>query len=211
MKTYQMHVSKKEAGEYKPVGVVVVPMFALNEFGITCATELDAEQRAAAVKALEISAEDDDGLDYYADARIQFVYDAVVSATKADARNKLVSGSSALKPGNKIADTVEELIAKAERSGAALALNREFLTSFSAYLAAKSGKSAVVQALYNGMTKVRATITLSSQARKDGLLAQLEGYIGQATTEDVAKFSNIITTLGDLCSSAEAIGDDEVL
>jgi len=217
MKQFNMVVSKKvinpttKEGEYQEVGKVAVPVFSLSEFGISSPQHLNDAERLAAITAAGIKAEDDEGLDYYNDPRVQYVYDAVVAATKADARNKLISGTANIKAGNKIADTVEELIAKAERSGAALALNREFLASFAAYLAAKSGKSAVVQALYNSMTKTRQSITMASQARKDGLLAQLTAYAVQCSTEDAAKYNNILTTLAELCESAEAISEDEVL
>lgn len=212
-----MVVSKKvvnpvtKEGEYREVGKVAIPVFSLAEFGLATPAALTDTQRAEAIKAPGIDADNDDGLDMYADASVQFVYDAVVAATKADARNKLVSGTANLKAGNTIAQTVAELIAKAERSGAALALNRDFLTSFSTYLAAQSGKSAAVQAIYNGMVKVRASITLSTEARKQGLIHQLEQYINHATVEDAAKYTNIINTLGDLCQADVALVDDSEL
>lgn len=210
MNIYKMEVNKKvinpvtKEGEYQKIGTVEIPVFSLSEFDVP-ATPLTGAERAAALTAAGVTAEADDGLDVFSNPKIQFVYDAMVAATKADARNKLVQGSVTLKAGNKIASTVEELIAKAERSGAALALAREFLTSFAAYLSTKSGKSATVQALYNSMVKVRQSITLSSQARKDGLMNQLEGYTAQASTEDVGKFQNIIATLGDLCTDADVV------
>lgn len=215
MNIYKMSVSKKvvnpvtKEGEYQEIGVVNVPIFSLREFDLS-APELTGDARAAQLATLGISAEDDDGLDLFDNPKIQYVYDALVAATKADARNKLVGGSVNLKPGNTIAQTVDELIAKAERSGAALALAREFLSSFSTYLATKSGKSASVQALYNGMVKVRQSITLSSQARKDGLLAQLEAYTEQASVEEITKYVNILAAIGELCSSTMVISDSDL-
>jgi hypothetical protein len=194
MKQFNMVVSKKEGGEYKEVGKVVVPMFDLIEFGLEVTESGVAE----------------DGLSTYSDERVQFVYDAVCAATKADARNKLVSGSATLKAGNKIADSVAELIAKAERSGAALAINREFITSFTAYLAQKSAKSAAVQALYAGMVKNRQSIALSTEARRNGLLAQVESYTEQATAEEAEKFANILTAIAEACSGATEVDDSDL-
>lgn len=194
MKHFEMVVSKKENNEYKEVGKVLVPVFDLAEFGLT----------------VDASGVSDDGLDTYSDERVQFVYDAVVAATKADARNKLVSGTANLKPGNKIADTVAELIAKAERSGAALAVNRDFLASFAAYLSGKSGKSSQVQALYNGMVKNRQSIAISTEARRHGLLAQVEAYTEQATQEEATKYANILTAIAELCSGTVELDDSEL-
>lgn len=194
MKQFKMVVSKKEGGEYKAVGEVFVPMFDLSEFGLEVSDNGVAE----------------DGLLTYSDERIQFVYDAVCAATKADARNKLVSGSATLKAGNKIADSVAELIAKAERSGAALAINREFITSFTLYLTQKSAKSANVQALYAGMVKNRQSIALSTEARRNGLLAQVEAYTEQATAEEAEKFANILTTIAEACTGATEVDDSDL-
>lgn len=194
MKQFKMVVSKKENNEYKAVGEVLVPCFDLSEFGVE----------------VEPTGTDEQGLLTYSDERVQFVYDAVVAATKADARNKLVSGSATLKAGNKIADTVAELIAKAERSGAALAINREFITSFTSYLAGKSGKTAAVQALYSGMVKNRASIAISTEARRNGLLSQIEAYTDQATAAEAEKYTNILSAIADACSGAEQVEDSDL-
>lgn len=197
--TFMMEVSKKgklangETG-YIPVGKVPVPLFSLVSFGLPVeATGFDADNQHV-----------------YADPRHQYVYDAIVMATKADARNKLAPSSTDLKPGCVIAQTVDDLIAKAERSGAALALNREFLADFAAYLKAKSGKTEGVQALYNGMVKTRASITLSSEARRNGLQAQLGLFLDQLEEVKQAKYVNILTTLDELCRGEVALDDSDL-
>lgn len=190
-----MKVSKKVDGEYQEVGAVDVPVFSLVDFGIN-------------IEPTE--AKDDDGLPLYEDKKVQYVFDSLLAATKADARNKLVSGTANLKAGAKIASTVEELIAKAERSGAALQLNRDFLASFASYLKSASGKSEAVQALYNSMVKTRASIALSSEARRQGLLAQIEAYTVQASAEDATKFGNILTTISEQCQGAEELSDADL-
>lgn len=207
MNIFKMEVNKKvidpvtKEGNYVVVGSVEVPMFSLKEFGI------DVEPTGSDTGTPEAPGT---GLLIYADPKVQFAYDALCAATKADARNKLVSGTANLKPGAKIADTVDELIAKAERSGAALAIAREFLASFAKYLADKSGKSAAVQTLYNQMAKNRQTIALSSQARKDGMLHQLTAYMEQASEEEAAKYANILIAIEELCSKEFVIDDTEL-
>jgi hypothetical protein len=201
MNVLKMVVSKKSTegankGEYVKVGEVDVPIFSLKEFGI--------EVEDTGVDKTEGS----DGLLTYASPAVQYVYDSLVAATKADARNKLESGKATIKAGCKIASTVEELIEKAERSGAALALNREFVADFIKYLAEKSGKNATVQALYSGLVKNRQTIALNSEARRNGLMTQIEAYTDWASKENVEKFTNILTTIAELCTSTVEIEDD---
>jgi len=132
----------------------------------------------------------------------QYVEDALEAAIMANARNK---GTQAALPAD-----IAALIATAERSGAALAVAREFIADFSKYLSTKSGKSAAVQALYTGMVKARATIALSSEARRLGLAAQLEQFVMEATPEDATKYSNILTTLNDLCSGTVELDDNDL-
>lgn len=195
MNTFKMEVNTKVAGEYKLVGTVDVPMFSLAEFGLDIEpTSTDAET----------------GLLVYGDEKVNYVYNAIVAATKADARGKLQPGTANLKPNSTIASTVEELIAKAERNGAALALNREFLADFATYLKNSSGKADKVQALYNAMVKNRASIPLSSTARKDGLMVQLQGFVDASTPELATKYSNILSTLGDLCEGTEELDDGDL-
>jgi hypothetical protein len=138
----------------------------------------------------------------HSEAAAQFVEDAVEAAILAKARN---AGTQAT-----VAMTIDAIIATAERSGAALAVAREFITDFTAYLATKSGKSAAVQALYTGMVKARATIALSSEARRLGLAAQLEQFVGELDAEGATKYQNILTTLNDLCSGTVELDDSDL-
>jgi len=193
-----MEVSKKvvnpvtKEGEYSKIGEVSVPVFDLAEFGLTAATGVDEE-----------------GLPTYTDDKLQWVQNAVTAAIKAIARNKLVSGTASLKAGSKIAQTVPELLESNTSSGAALALYREFLLSFTQYLST-SGKSQAVQALYSGMVKTRAVIAVSSEARRNGLAAQLEAFLGSLNVEDQTKFLSIVETLAGLCESATDLSDEEL-
>lgn len=189
--TYNMEVNKKVAGEYQKVGEVAVPVFDLAEFGLE----------------VEATGKDDESLPLYATDSLNWVFGAVFAAIKADARNKLQSGTANLKAGQKIAATVAELIEKAERSGAALAVVREFNKAFAAFLETHSGKSAAVQAVLNGMVKTRATIGLSSEARRNALLLQLSTFADTLTEEDAAKYQNTILAISDACTGAVELDD----
>lgn len=190
----KMEVNKKEGGKYVSVGSVDVPFFSLAEFG------LDAESTGV----------DADGLPTYAVDSVQFVQDAISAAVRADARNKLVSGSVDLKAGCTIAANVAELIAKAERNGEALKLHALFVKEFIAYLAASSGKKAAVQAVFAGLVKSRQSIVLATEAARKGLSAQLMAFAVSLDTEKGAAYGNILTTLDDLCSKeVEALDEGD--
>ena len=180
-------VTKAGKKEREEVGTVDVPIFILREFGLDVPT----------------TGVDDDGLPTYDTPAIQWVADAVLAATKADARNKLESGSVTLKAGASIASTVDELIAKAERSGEALALAREFVTAFSKWLEQHSGKSAAVQAVLVAMARSKNVIALSTEPRRVGLLNQLTAFADVADE----KFSNIIQATADACTAEVTLDD----
>lgn len=188
---YTMEVSKKVNGEYQKVGEVELPVFGLEEFGLD----------------VQATGKDEEGLPTYATDALNWVFSAVFAAIKADARNKLVSGTATLKPGQKIASTIAELIAKSERTGAALAIAREFVKDFAAYLATRSGKNANVQAVLLSMVKNRATIPLSSEARRNALLAQLSAFAETLDEEAIAKYQNIILAISEACTAVEELSD----
>jgi len=190
---YTMEVNKKVAGEYQKVGEVQVPIFGLEEFGLE----------------VEATGKGEDGLPTYATDSLNFVFGALFAACKADARNKLQPGTATLKVGQKIASSVAELIEKAERAGAASAIAREFNKAFSAYLASSSGKSTAVQAVLAGMTKNRATIALSSEVRRNALLAQLAGFADTLSVEDTAKYQNTILAISEACTGAVELDDSD--
>lgn len=188
---YNMEVNKKVNGEYQKVGDVAVPVFDLSEFGL----------------AVDSTGLGEDGLPTYSTDALNWVFGAVFAAIKADARNKLVSGTATLKAGQKIADTVAELIEKAERSGAALAIVREFNKDFAAYLESNSGKTANVQMVLNSMVKNRQTIAISSEARRNALLAQLSAYADTLDEATAQKYGNTILAISEACTGAVELDD----
>ena len=60
---------------------------------------------------------------------------AVCAGAKANARNKLQSGSTELKPNNKLASTLEELTPPSETGAVVLAERRTLIQLFKGYLA----------------------------------------------------------------------------
>lgn len=188
-----MEVNKKENGEYKKVGVIDVAMFSLDDFGLN----------AGEVKT------DSSGLPVYADDKVQYVQDCVIAAIKAAARNKLISGTVSTKAGTRLAVTVAELMESGGNNGAALALHRDFVNAFTSYLTI-SGKSTAVQALYSGLVKAKQSIALSTEARRQGLAAQLENFLATISDDDQNKYMNIVEGLASLCEDATDLDDSEL-
>lgn len=183
----------------KEIGKVAVTIFSLSDFNL----------------GVDATGKDEDGLDVYEDKKHQHVYDALVSTTKAAARNLLIDKTCDIIEGRKIATTVDELIAEVVRTGggggnsAFQALQKEFIDGFKTYLLG-SGKSEKVQQLYASMIAVnmRKTIPQCREPQRLGLLAQLNGYKDEIGDEWANKFSSIFVQLSTLCANQAAIEDD---
>lgn len=190
MQSYEMKVSKKENGAYVEVGSVEVYYPLLSELGID----------------IEPSGKDDDGFPTYADERVQYAFDAVMAAVKASARNKLVSGTVEFKEGNKIAETVEELLAAGERSGAALALRREFFADFKAFLPSLGKSQAFAAGLYDIVSNVKGICNQSGK-RKELISATVGDFAGKLDAEKLAKYERILSQIAEQCEAESELPD----
>lgn len=188
MQNYTMKVSKKEEGEYKEVGQVAVYYPLLNELGLS----------------VEASGKDEEGFPTYADEKVQYVFDAVLAAVKATARNRLVSGTATLKDGNKIAETIEELLATGERSGEALKIRREYFASFKAWLPTLGKSAAWVQGIYDIVSNSK-NLPYQSQARKDAIVGYLAAHADTLSAEDVSRFERVLLSLNELAQTADPL------
>lgn len=204
MRSYQMVVSKKEGGEYKPVGSVAVFYPELSELGFdvqpTGYEVLNDKGEVSGTSA------EGTGFPVYADDKVQYLFDAALSSVKAAARNKLVSGTVTLKEGNKIAETVEELLATAERSGEALKNRREFLDAFKKFLAT-TGKSLAVQEAISRLVAAPANIPLQPDSVKDKLPGYLANFATTLNAEQAAKYGRYLVAIEEQCQGANALLD----
>lgn len=190
MKSFNMEVSKKENGAYVKQGEVAVFYPLLNELGI----------------AIEATGEDKEGFPTYADEKVQYVFDAVLAAVRAKARNCLVSGTATLKDGVTIPDSVEALIASGERSGEALANRRDAIKAFIAFVPS-TGKSAAVQAWVAEQCKNVSGIQFQSEARRNLLLSLVDTFVDALNEEQAQKFGRFLSALEE-AAKAEAAMDD---
>lgn len=188
MKSYTMEVSKKENGAYVKQGEVQVYYPLLNELGL----------------AIEHEKEDSDGFPVYADEKVQYVFDAVLAAVKAQARNRLVSGTATLKPGLAIATTVEELLESGGNKGEALAIVREFLAAFKEWLPS-TGKSEKVQAAIYELARNKAAVMLQPQDKKEKFAGYLAQFAETLDADKAARYSRPLLALNEAC---EADGEE---
>ena len=190
MQSYKMEVSKKENGAYVKQGDIEIFYPLLSELGID----------------VEPTKDDEEGFPIYSDEKVQYVFDAVLAAVKAQARNRLVSGTATLKPGLTIASTVEELLESGGNKGDALAAVREFLAAFKAWLP-KTGKSEKVQAAVYELARNKASVALQSDDKKQKFAVYLSGFAETLTAEQVARFSRPLLALSEACEAGDALDD----
>ena len=190
MQSYKMEVSKKENGAYVRQGEIEVYYPLLNELGLNVETEKN----------------DEEGFPIYTDEKVQYVFDAVLAAVKAQARNKLVSGTATLKPGLSIASTVEELLESGGNKGDALAAVREFLAAFKAWLP-KTGKSEKVQAAVYELARNKASVTLQADDKKEKFARYLTDFAETLTEEQAARFTRPLLALNEACEAGDALDD----
>lgn len=187
MRVFNMEVSKKENGAYVKQGEVQVFYPTLDEMGFDVQPKED----------------DADGFPVYADERVQAVFDSLLAWVKASARNKLQTGTANLKDGNKIAETVEELLATTERNGAALQLRREFFQDLKAFLPSLGKSQAYNAQLYDIISNVKG-ISAQSEARK----ALISTTVGDfAATLDEAKLNAYSRIFGQIEEQIEAASE----
>lgn len=190
MQVYSLEVSKKVNGQYEKVGEVVVNYPLLAELGFD----------------VEPSGKDDDGLPTYSDEKAQYVFDAVFAAVKAAARNKLVSGTATLKDGNKIAETVAELLTTGERNGAALQNLRDLLNIFKEWLPS-TGKDSKTQAALYDLVSNRKALGLASDVVKGKVAGYIAQFAESLNAEQADKYERILVALNDACESVNALDD----
>jgi hypothetical protein len=154
--------------------------------------------------AVEPTSMGDDGFPVYADAKAQFVFDALFSATKVIVKNRLQPKTANVKDGQTIPKSVEELITPADGNrGEALAIQREFLASFKAWLPS-TGKSEKAQAMALSFARNREALSLQSDSNKQKFAAYLTDYVTAQDAELVAKFARPLQALQDAIDSAAA-------
>jgi len=189
MKTLKMPVSKTVNSKYVVIGSVDVFYPTVEEIAGFC-------QSAKAVK------EDEDGVSEYESPEANWIQTAILSYAKANARNKLVSGTIDLKDGLKIPESWAEFTAETGRSGEALAILREAKAEFSDWIS-KQGKSEAVTKTLVTLFNNKAALELQTPANKAKMLVYVESFAESLSAEKLDRLQKPIESVISACSETE--------
>lgn len=193
-----IEVNKKVDGKYSKVGDVTIFVPTLESFGFA------AEQAKDKDGALLV----DEGLPVYTTDEANWLQGAILAQVKAQARNKLVSGTAELKPGAKIATNFAELTAEGDRAGngAALQAIRELKTAFAKWVAGL-GKSAAAQSLLNGLFGNKQALAVQAADNKAKMAQYVADFAETLTPEALEVGQKYLQSLLDVCSSNVSADD----
>jgi hypothetical protein len=195
MNNFKMEVSKKATVAGKPQyvkqGEVTIFYPTLEDMGIKA----------------EVKENDEEGFPVYVDNKMQYAFDAILAAVKAQARNKLVSGTATLKDGQKIAETLDELLeSNTANRGDALAAVREMLAAFKAWLATTGKKEAVQAAVYS-LAANHTGLSLQSQVNKGKFQTYLTDFTASLNEQQAERFERPLLKLEEAATSGDPLDD----
>lgn len=193
-----IEVNKKVDNKYSKVGDVTIHVPTLACFNI------QAEQAKDKEGTLLV----DDGLPVYTADEANWLQGAILAQVKAQARNKLVSGSAELKPGAKIATNFAELTAEGDRAGngAALQAIRELKTLFAKWVAGL-GKSTAAQALLNGLFGNKQALAVQAVDNKNKMAQYVADFAESLAPEALEAGQKYLQSLLDVCSTSADASD----
>ena len=185
MQKLNMVVSKKVDGKFAEVGKLVFFAPALADFGIEA----------------PVTGADDEGVPTYATDALNWLQRSILAATKAQIRNKLVSGTADLKDGQTIPETLADLCAESEGgSGAALEAIRAIKALWAKWVAA-SGKSAAAQTMLVTFFGNKQALATQSEATKGKVVGYIADFCGTLTEEQLTAGQRYIDSILGVASS----------
>jgi len=189
MKQIQIDVSKKVNGKFVKQGEVTITVPVLADVLEFVASPVTGEE---------------DGLPVYESDKANWLQGAMMAAIKAQARNKLVSGTAQLKEGLSIPTTWEEILAEGVRGGGeALAIAREAKDAFKEWMG-KQGKSENATNTVVTLFSNRAALTLQSKGNKEKVKAYVEQFAESLDEAALERFAKPIQAVSDACDADEA-------
>lgn len=106
-----------------------------------------------------------------------------------------------------VAQTIDALIAKAERSGEALKLHAAFAADFAKFLQAHAAdKKQAVRDTLVAMARNKNILATSNEVRRAALADYLAAFTAEATAEQEAAYATILENLINVCNG-EAVED----
>lgn len=144
----------------------------VGEFTVIVPTIERLTEELAGVKA---TGHDDEGLPTYDGNIATWVQRAITALAKAEARNKLVSGSATLKAGATMPTTLAQLVEPAATGNTALAELAELARNFGVWIEA-TGKPAALVSTFGQLVRQPNLIPLQTDKVKQVLTEWLEQF-----------------------------------
>lgn len=158
--------------------------------------------------SIELDKLDDDGLPIYKQDVHNWVYGAILAATKANVRNKLVSGTASFKEGSAAPSTLAELIAEGERGGTGEALKRiaELKKTWGEWVDSLK-KSAAATKMLRGYFASADNLALQPQDNKDKFAKYLTDFAATRTSEFLVANQKYLDGLLSACKAQQEAED----
>lgn len=196
--TISIEVNKKVAGKFSKVGAVDIYVPTLEAAGFTAERQLDD-------KGNEVM---EDGLPVYKAASHNWIQGAMLAQVKAQARNKLVSGTATLKEGQAIATDWDTLTAEGERggNGDALAVVREVKAAFAKHVAS-IGKSQKAQDTLTTLFASRQSLALQSTENKAKMAQYVAEFAETLDDAQLTRFMKYLEAINQACEVTDEVED----
>ena len=164
---------------------------------------------AEVIEGAKITGADSEGVPVYESDAANWLQRAVLALSKAEARNKLVSGSAEVKAGLKIPTTFDELVTPAEGSGSnALAAIADLSKGFTSWMES-TGKPAAIIPTMGQLVRNKSAIGLQSEKVRTVLSSWLQEY--GATATDAGALTdyqqNYLVSLIEACTEVQSLDD----
>ena len=184
-------VKNGDKNERKEIGKVeyLVPM--LDEFGISGETKTDSDN--------EVS---------YTDQKLDWLWSAVQAATRSLLVSRLEPKSVKFREGYSAWSDFQTMVATSGNRGAGLVLRREFIASFTSFIA-KLGKSEKWSNAMVGFASNAKALAGTTVGNKEVFQKNLNKFFDQLTEDEQEKFAGIIAELAKVSSAEELSLEDE--
>lgn len=193
-----IEVNKKVAAKFVKVGEVAIYCPTLEDAAFPPVRQLDE----AGKEVFE------DGLPVYKEKAHNWIQGAILAQVKAQARNKLQTGTATLKDGQTIATDWETLTAEGDRggNGDALAAVREAKAAFAKHVGTL-GKSQKAQDTLTTLFASKQSLALQSPENKQKMAAYVEGFAASLDEAQLARFMKYLEGISGACEVTDEVED----
>lgn len=194
MKQVTIDVSKKINGKFVKQGEVQITVPLLADAMAFINSPIKKDDKGQEV--------DEDGIPIYEDDKANWLQGAMLAAIKAQARNKLVSGTATLKDGLSIPTDWDGILAEGVRGGGeALAIAREAKAAFAEWMA-KQGKSEAATQTVVTLFSNKQALALQSETNKGKVKAYVEAFAESLEAAALERFEKPISSVIEICETA---------